>query len=359
MVNGIVEKRNGLITREKNTTIGLKQSVIDFVIVSNDLIEHVLAIHVDEKRIHVLTKNVKNKKGPECIQSDHNIIQTMLRLRWSPKECKSIEVFKFNDKVAKEKFKKLTSNTKQLSSIVDKDKPLDIVTKQLLKRINGFVHECFAKVKIIDKPNKDLERLYNKRTVFRTKADIESKKQLENVESELCNKYSEVMFKNIMNEVKGIEDSEDGGFNAGRLWKLKKKLSPKASDPPTAMLNSDGKLITSDDDIKAEAVKHYKNVFKEREIIEDLKDFKVTRENLCHKRLQKASRNKSQEWSITDVTSVLKCLKTGKSKDPYQLPNELFRPSVAGDDLILAVTKLMNRIKIPHTGDTNSLDRCG
>ena len=38
-------------------------------------------------------------------------------------------------------------------------------------------------------------------------------------------------------------------------------------------------------------------------------------------------------------------LKTGKSKDPYNLPKELFRPNVAGDDMILAITKLMNRIK--------------
>ena len=29
----------------------------------------------------------------------------------------------------------------------------------------------------------------------------------------------------------------------------------------------------------------------------------------------------------------------------YDLPNEIFKPEVAGDDLILAVTKLMNRIK--------------
>ena len=233
VVNGTVEKREGLITREKRTTLGLKQSVIDFVIVSSDLIEHIESIHVDEKRIHVLTKNVKNKNGLECIQSDHNLIQTMLRLRWSPQECKVVEVFKYNDKEAKEKFKKLTTDTKQLSSIVDKDKPLDIVTKQLLKRINGFVHECFSKVKLTDKPNKDLERLYNKRTVLRTKSDAESKKQLESVESELCKKYSEVMFQKIMTEVKGMEDSEDGGFNSGRLWKLKKKLSPKVSDPPT------------------------------------------------------------------------------------------------------------------------------
>ena len=63
VVNGMVEKRDGIITRAKNTTIGLKQSVIDFVIVSNDLVEHIMSIHVDEKRIHVLTKNVKNNKG--------------------------------------------------------------------------------------------------------------------------------------------------------------------------------------------------------------------------------------------------------------------------------------------------------
>ena len=239
----------------------------------------------------------------------------MLRLRWSPKECKVVEVFKYNDKEAKEKFKKLTTDTKQLSSIVDKDKPLDIVTKQLLKRINGFVHECFSKVKLTDKPNKDLERLYNKRTVLRTKSDAESKKQLESVESELCKKYSEVMFQKIMTEVKGMEDSEDGGFNSGRLWKLKKKLSPKVSDPPTAMINSVGKLITSEDDIKAEAIKHYKNVFKEREISKDMKDFQVAREKLCDDRLNIVSRNKRPEWSISDVTNVLKCAKIFENRE--------------------------------------------
>ena len=89
------------------------------------------------------------------------------------------------------------------------------------------------------------------------------------------------MFKKIRTEVTGLEDSEDGGFNAGRLWKLKKKLSPKASEPPTAMIDTNGKLITSDEEIKAEAVRHYKNVFKERDITKDLKEFQATREQLC------------------------------------------------------------------------------
>ena len=116
---------------------------------------------------------------------------------------------------------------------------------------------------------------------------------------------------------------EEGGFNAGRLWKLKKKLSPKVSDPPTAMMNTLGKLITSEEENRAEATKHYKNVFKEREITKDLKDF--NREKLCHERLKLASRNKSPEWSVEDVTCVLRSLKTGKYKDPYQLHNDLFK----------------------------------
>ena len=65
------------------------------------------------------------------------------------------------------------------------------------------------------------------------------------------------MFKKIMDEVKDAHDDEDGGFNAGKLLKLKKKLYPKCSDPPTAMVNDEGKLPIDDIDIVKEAEKHY------------------------------------------------------------------------------------------------------
>ena len=154
-----------------------------------------------------------------------------------------------------------------------------------------------------------------------------------------------VMSNKIFGEVKGLEDAEDGGFNAGRLWKLKKKLYPKVSEPPTAMVNSEGNIITSERDITDEAINHYKKVFSKRIIKPGLEQIKEDREELCKRRLLQASRNKTIEWSLEDVTSVLKTLKTGKSKDPYDIPNELLKPDVAGDDLILAITKLMNRMK--------------
>ena len=105
-------------------------------------------------------------------------------------------------------------------------------------------------------------------------------------------------------------------------------------------MNADGKLLTKDADIRDEAVKHYKNVFKPR--VEDIKDLK---DRLCKARLESTSKSITPPWTVEDVTFVLKQLKKGKSKDPYNLPNELFQPNVAGDDFILAITKLMNRIK--------------
>ena len=60
--------------------------------------------------------------------------------------------------------------------------------------------------------------------------------------------------------------------------------------------------------------------------------------------LNRLAVKKSPEWSLEDVTVVLKTLKK-KSKDPYDIPNGLLKPGVAGDDLVLAITKLLNRIK--------------
>ena len=111
------------------------------------------------------------------------------------------------------------------------------------------------------------------------------------------------------------------------------------------MQSSEGKLLTSQDDIIKEAVNHYKNVFKHRQIKPGLEDVKERREQFCNERLLKARENKTPAWTVEDVKYVLKYLKTGKSRDPYDMPNELFNQEVAGEDLILAITKLMNRIK--------------
>ena len=199
------------------------RGIIDLVLISNDLIEHIDYIHVDDARDHVLTKSLKTQNGIDCIESDHNMINTKLNIRWIPKESQILEVFNFKDLKAQKLFKSNTTNTDKLSKLEDSNKRLDLVTKKFIKILQGLVHLSFKKVRIVDKEDKQLEELYNLRRVLRTKTDEESVNKLEDVEIELSEKYSKPMYEKSMGELKGMGDSEDGGFNSGKLWKLKKK----------------------------------------------------------------------------------------------------------------------------------------
>ena len=52
-------KCSGLITRERNIIRGVEERIIDFVIVSNDVLKNIDHMNIEDKRVHVLTKNRK------------------------------------------------------------------------------------------------------------------------------------------------------------------------------------------------------------------------------------------------------------------------------------------------------------
>ena len=285
--------------------------MIDYIIVSGDLGKHIENMHIDEERINVLTKIVKKNTNQstgkiDIKETDHNTMTADLKIHWKTNTIyKSYEVYKFNDPHALKTFKELITNTNQLSNIFDTDKNIHIQTKKLLKRIKGFISESFDKVKITNKPNKELDTLYDKRRVLRSQKGEKAKNELILVEKELADKFGEKMYKHIKEEINCIE-TEDGGFNSGKLWKLKKKLSPSNFDPPTAMKDSSGKLSITEEDILKEATKHYERVFEDKPMDESIKHMKSMREDLCLKRLEAARKNKTPPWTSEDVKFVLK-----------------------------------------------------
>ena len=58
-----------------------------------------------------------------------------------------------------------------------------------------------------------------------------------------------------------------------------------------------------------------------------------------------SANDKSHDWLEEDVIDVLKSLKNNKCRDPLGLINEIFKPPVAGNDLIKSLTILMNSVK--------------
>ena len=114
------------------------------------------------------------------------------------------------------------------------------------------------------------------------------------------------------------------------MWRLKKKLSPKCRDPPTAMLDQKGNLITSAKAIEALAVETYKKRLENRQIKDALKHIEKDKEELCRLRLKIASRNKTPDWTMDQLETGLEYLKKDKSRDPLGFANEIFHPDVAG-----------------------------
>ena len=76
-----------------------------------------------------------------------------------------------------------------------------------------------------------------------------------------------------------------------------------------------------------------------------LTELEADTNKLCELRLNMCKLKKSSPWDIEDLKAVLKDLVKGKSRDADGYANELFTLHVAGEDLQLALLKMLNLIK--------------
>ena len=296
-------------------------------------------IHLHEKE-HALAKIVKGKSSAKIVTSDHNVMITKFNVKWDKKaKIEHEEMFNFKDKNSQKKFKDETTNTNKFSAYKNKQ------TKKFLKCLKRCVHKCFRKVKIRKEKPTEYEKLYMQWTDIRNKVDKTSQEKSKIIENELADKYSETIYKDIKEEIENIKYDE-GGINSGSLWKLKNKLNRKYhQDGPTAMKDEFGNLLTNKKEILDATVKHFKNVLRNRPIKDDLQNHQTEREELATKKIELASKSITPDWNMEELEVVLKYLKKNKSKDALGYINKLFRPEVCGEDLKLAILKMMNVIK--------------
>ena len=59
------------------------------------------------------------------------------------------------------------------------------------------------------------------------------------------------MLNDFKEEMKNIKHC-DKAIDSQKLWKIKIKFCPQVNDPPSAMLDGQGNLLTSDEAIKTE-----------------------------------------------------------------------------------------------------------
>ena len=126
---------------------------------------------------------------------------------------------------------------------------------------------------------------------------------------------------------------------------MTKQLTRTHADPPAAMLDDHVNTVTDSEGIEKLVIERYKERLQTLEIKPELEEHKLQREILFDRNIQEARDKVTPDWTEKELDTVLKQLKNNKSKDPLDLPNELFKPTNVGSDLKLATLKLMNQMK--------------
>ena len=252
------------------------------------------------------------------------------------------EAFNLKNKKCQQLFKEYTSNTNFLSSVFDQDDDLNKLTIKFIKKLNGCIAKNFTKVRIKKKKIDRKEQLYKKLRELKNNDDENSRKEIKVIEEEIA-EHIEENYRKIQNELKPME-SNDGDLKPNKLWQLKKKLCPNSRDPPSAMLDSQGNLLTSVKAIEDRALEVYSKRLKPNEMKDDLLEYESDTNKMCETRMKLCQLNKTEPWDEEDLKIVLTELKKNKSRDADGLANELFKEA-AGTDLLKAVLKLMNLMK--------------
>ena len=225
----------------------------------------------------------------------------------------------------------MTSQDNFLSEVFHiEDKNIEVQRKQFIKRLGYCVSRCFQKIRIKGtRRNKALDELFNQRRILRTKKDAQSVENLQTVENKLSAMCAEENMK-LIKEACGSISCEEGGMNPAKLWQLKKKLRGIVNEPPTAMLDQYGNLVTTSKAIEDLTIHMYQERLKTLKIKKGLELHQVQREQLCDERLKEAQTNITSDWTEEELNLVLKQLKNQKARDPMGLANELLKPSNAG-----------------------------
>ena len=149
----------------------------------------------------------------------------------------------------------------------------------------------------------------------------------------------------ILEQVSGMADTS-GNLSRLKMWKVKQKICPKFEmNVPVAKKDNYGNIICNKNELKNLYVNVYQDRLRHRSISANYEQLKDNKEYLFSLRLKLSKTRKTEKWTNDDLMKVMKQLKTKKATDPVGLVSELFKPGVAGLDLVESTLSLCNMMK--------------
>ena len=349
----------GTVTRYRKTIVGEEASVLDYVIVCQDLFLHFDSMLIDEERKFTLTNYATTKGKKKIIQSDHNPLLATFNLKYEKKrnKCQRREIFNLKNKECQESFFLDTNLGHKFQTIFSNNASFEDKCNNFFKAFNGALHKNFKKIRIdsnsiarrvhsgqIEKLISARQNLSKQRSSFKCKL---AKQIMENKINEIDQNISQLTSERnlkIVREAVKIMENKEGGFSQGGMWKLRNSLVSKCIETPMAKRDWQGNLITDRNMLRQLYLNTYKERLKNQDIKPELRDLYEMKMELWKLRLAESQNKKTNEWEINDLNHVLKSLKRNKSRDPHGLLNDLFKDCL-GNDVKMALLALLNEIK--------------
>ena len=110
-----------------------------------------------------------------------------------------------------------------LSSILESKEDINVITKRLIKKINGCIAMNFKKVRINTFKKGAKDKLYDKMRKIKEKGGSEA--QLEEVMEEIAN-LEETKYEKIYAELAKTKDGEK--LDPQKFWKIRKEICPRS-----------------------------------------------------------------------------------------------------------------------------------
>ena len=348
VINGS-DKCKGTITRSRMKGGVEEKSVLDYVIVNAAAAPYVHCMVIDESKSRSLTRYAKGK----AIPSDHNLLICTFKIPLKRKALPRTEIYRLRNADELKNFKERTSDTKVFTQCFENEGDVQEQGKKWMKALQKTICASFKKIRI--RPNhtqKDSmqEKMEKRKQILKkmnscTPAERHKlENEVEAVENELSEDYKSKQIEKLNEHLNIITDT-DGKVDTAGAWKLRRKVLPKQPEQLTSKMNKNGDIVTNPEKIKELYLEAYTDRLKHREIIPDLQNLQIIREQLFQQRLDQAKLNKSPPWTMDQLETVLGKLKAGKATDPIGLVNELFMLKNIGTNLKESLLILLNKIK--------------
>jgi hypothetical protein len=163
------------------------------------------------------------------------------------------------------------------------------------------------------------------------------REKIQQLNTEKVSKKNEEKLKNAV-----LTLSEKDQFSAQKFWKMMKTVKG-SNQSCNSVLNQQGREVYG----KEEIIEAYREEFDQRlssvEIKPSLKNYEERTKELCQDIIKTVCSKKQPDFSMTELTNVLKHLKAGKSCGPDQRPAEIYIHG--GESFHHLLLVVINRLK--------------